>query len=66
MFGFVIVTVLMADTDPTCTLPNANEAGENVGFARIPVPVKRDRLGAVRSVVGDSQISAAEHRSAWD
>ena len=39
VFGFVIVRLLAADTEPTCTLPNASESGENVGFARIPVPV---------------------------
>src|SRR5271156_6797154 len=40
MFGFVIVTLLVADTNPTCTLPNAKESGETVGFARIPVPLR--------------------------
>lgn len=38
MFGLVIVTVLMAEAAPTCTRPNPNAAGENVGLARIPVP----------------------------
>jgi hypothetical protein len=38
MFGLVIVTLLVAETDPTCTRPNASDVGENVGLARIPVP----------------------------
>jgi hypothetical protein len=28
MFGFVIVTLLAAETDPNCTLPNPIEIGE--------------------------------------
>ena len=30
--------VLAADTDPTCTLPNAIDPGTSVGFASVPVP----------------------------
>jgi hypothetical protein len=38
-FGFVSVTLCGAETDPTCTRPNAIEVGENVAAARIPVPL---------------------------
>ena len=60
MFGFVIVTVLVADTEPTCTLPNARESGENVGFARIPVPVSVTVCGlpAASSVIDRLPLSA--------
>ena len=49
IFGFVIVTVLIADTDPTFTLPNAIETGENVGFARMPVPESATDCGLFRA-----------------
>ena len=49
MLGLVMVTVLAADTDPTCTLPNAIESGENVGFASIPVPVSATDWGLLRA-----------------
>jgi hypothetical protein len=60
MFGFVIVTLLTADTDPTCTLPNASESGENVGFARIPVPSSVTDWGlfAASSVIVKFPLSA--------
>jgi len=60
MFGFVIVTVLTADTDPTCTLPNASESGEKVGFARIPEPSSVTDCGlfAASSVIIKFPLSA--------
>jgi len=49
IFGLVMVTVFVADTDPTCTLLNAIESGENVGFASIPVPVSATDWGLFRA-----------------
>jgi hypothetical protein len=59
-FGFVIVTILAADTDPTCTRPNASEVGENVAAARVPVPLSATGWGlpAASSLIFKLPLSA--------
>ena len=45
MFGLVTVTLRGTDTAPTCTRPKESDVGENVGTARVPVPVSATDWG---------------------